>query len=47
MVGIFPISIGAQALAWDAVDTLEEFEVSFAFDYFEVSGGITGNAGGA
>ena len=47
MVGIFPISIGAQALAWDQPDAIEEFEVSFAYDYFEVSGGITGNAGGA
>ena len=47
MVGIFPVSIGATALAWETSDAMETFEVSFAYDYHEVSGGITGNAGGA
>ena len=47
MVGIFPVTISPVELAWETVDALETFEVTFAYDYFEVSGGITGNAGGA
>jgi len=47
MVGIYPTTIAAMTLDWDTVDSLETFEVTFAYDYSEVSGGITGNAGGA
>ena len=47
MVGIFPTVIAGVPLAWETVDAMETFEVTFAYDYFEVSGGITGNAGGA
>jgi|TARA_B100000029_G_scaffold357443_1_gene350228 hypothetical protein len=46
-VGIFPTVIAPIDLSWDTADAIEEFAVTFAYDYFEVSGGITGNAGGA
>ena len=46
-VGIFPTAIAPIDLSWETSDTIEEFAVTFAYDYFEVSGGITGNAGGA
>ena len=45
--GIYPQDISAIDLDWDATDRIEEFRVSFLYDYWEVSGGITGNAGGA
>ena len=46
-VGVFPTVIAPIELSWDTADAIEEFAVTFAYDYFEVSGGITGNAGGA
>ena len=46
MVGIFPQEIGAIDVGWDNNDQIEEFPVTFNVDYWEVSGGITGNAGG-
>jgi hypothetical protein len=44
--GIYPSDISAIDLAWDSTDAIEEFTVTFQYDYWEVSGGITGNAGG-
>jgi|TARA_R110002074_G_scaffold7751_8_gene32765 hypothetical protein len=44
--GIFPIEISPIEVAWDANDTIEEFTVTFQYDWWEVDGGITGNAGG-
>lgn len=44
--GIFPSSISTIDLSWDATDQIEEFTVTFQYDYWEVSG-ATGNAGGA
>jgi len=41
----FPITIGTIDLAWDTNDTIEEFEVTFAYDYWVVSGGSTGTGG--
>lgn len=46
MVGIFPTVISPIELNWDTDGAVEEFQVTFAYDYFEVTGGITGNAGG-
>jgi len=46
MIGIFPTEIGAIDMGWENNDTVEEFTVTFALDSWEVSGGITGNAGG-
>jgi hypothetical protein len=45
-VGIFPTSIAAIDLGWENGDAIEEFQVTFAYDYWTVSGGTTGNAGG-
>ena len=44
--GIYPSVISPIELDWNATDTIEEFQVTFQYDYWEVSGGITGNAGG-
>jgi hypothetical protein len=46
MVGIWPMTISQIELNWETDSAVEEFQVTFAIDYFEVSGGITGNAGG-
>lgn len=45
--GIFPTEISTIDLDWNATDTIEEFSVTFAYDWWEVSGGITGNGGGS
>jgi len=45
-VGIFPTSVAAIDLGWENGDAIEEFGVTFAYDYWQVSGGQTGNAGG-
>jgi hypothetical protein len=45
--GIFPVEVSAIALDWSAQDQIEEFTVTFAYDWWEVTGGTTGNAGGA
>jgi hypothetical protein len=45
-IGIFPTSIAAIELGWENGDAIEEFGITFAYDYWQVSGGITGNAGG-
>lgn len=44
--GIFPQDISGMALDWAEQDRIEEFNVTFAYDFWEVSGGVTGNAGG-
>jgi len=44
--GIFPLSIGAIDLNWGTTDTIQNFSVTFAYDWWEISGGVTGNAGG-
>lgn len=40
--GIYPESVSAIGLDWNANDTIEEFSVTFQYDYFEVVGGTTG-----
>lgn len=44
--GIFPTDITAIDLDWNATDQLEEFQVTFQYDWWEVLPGFTGNAGG-
>jgi len=44
-VGIYPSDISAIDLGWDQ-ESIEEFSVTFQYDYWQVSGGSTGNAGG-
>lgn len=45
--GIYPETIAQIDLDWATTDSLEEFQVTFQYDSFEVIGGITGNGGGA
>ncbi len=45
--GIWPTQISPVELSWDATDQLEQFQVTFAFDWCYVSAGSTGNAGGS
>lgn len=33
-VGIFPVSVGAMALDWDTTNTIQTFDVTFAYDYW-------------
>ena len=43
-VGVWPSTIGAIELAWEA-DTVEEYPVTFTYDYWRVVGGVTGTVG--
>lgn len=44
--GIWPTVISDIPVAWETQNQIERFTVTFAVDYWEVSGGVTGNAGG-
>lgn len=44
--GIWPVNIAPIDLDWNATDQLEQFQVTFRFDWCHVTGGSTGNAGG-
>lgn len=43
--GIYPESVTAIDLDWAATDAIEEFQVTFQYDWWDVEG-ATGNAGG-
>ena len=45
--GLYPTSVAAIEMAWGTVDEIEEFQVTFAYDWWSVTGGITGDAGTA
>lgn len=45
-VGIWPSNVSEINLDWSANDQIETFGVVFEYDYWRVSGGITGDAGG-
>jgi hypothetical protein len=45
--GLWPAEVSSINLDWATQDQLEEFNVTFLYDSFEIVGGITGNAGGA
>ena len=42
--GMFPTEVSAVEMAWETTDAIEEFTVTFQYDFWEVSGGITGNS---
>jgi len=44
--GIFPVNVTEIDLNWETTDVIEEFQVTFQYDYWTVDG-ATGNAGGA
>ena len=43
--GLFPTSIGEITMEWNTVDEIETFEVTFAYDWWNVAGGTTGDGG--
>lgn len=44
--GLFPTNVSAIEMSWETVDQIEEFTVTFQYDWWTVSG-ATGNAGTA
>jgi len=44
--GIFPTTVSGIGLNWSDTDKIEQFQVAFAYDNWEIVGGNTGNAGG-
>ena len=44
--GMWPIEVSSSDLDWNTTDAIEEFSVTFQYDWWEVDGGTTGNAGG-
>ena len=44
-IGLYPSEVGTIDLACDA-ETIQEYTVTFQYDYWQISGGTTGNAGG-
>lgn len=45
-IGLWPSEIATIELDWNTTDTIETYSVTWQYDYWEISGGITGNAGG-
>lgn len=39
--GIFPTNVAAITLDWDTTDDIERFDVTFQFDWWEITGGNT------
>jgi hypothetical protein len=46
-VGMFPIDVSAIDVDWSSVDSMEEFTVTFAYQWWESLPGSTGGTGGA
>jgi hypothetical protein len=42
--GMFPIEVSAIEMSWESQNAIEEFTVTFEYDFWEVSGGVTGNS---
>lgn len=42
--GLFPITISEIAMGWETTDQIQEFSVTFNYDLWTISGGITGNS---
>ena len=40
--GLFPVNVAAINMDWNATDTIENFDVTFQYDWWDISGGITG-----
>lgn len=45
--GLFPSNISPIELDWSTTDQIELFQVTFQYDYWTVSNGVTGDAGGS
>lgn len=46
LVNLWPSNISEIELSWENTDAVEEYTVTFQYDRWEISGGITGDAGG-
>jgi hypothetical protein len=44
--GLWPSEISTMTVDWNVTDQIQEFNCVFNYDYWTVSGGVTGNAGG-
>jgi hypothetical protein len=44
-IGLWPSVISPIALGWEQ-DAIEEYQVTFAYDYWRIAGGVTGSSGG-
>jgi len=42
-VGLYPLDVQAITVDWDTADSVEQFDVTWAYDYWQVSGGTTGS----
>jgi hypothetical protein len=42
--GLFPLTIASIPVSWETVDAIQEFEVTFNYDLWTISGGNTGNS---
>jgi len=42
--GMFPIEVSTIEMNWETTDAIEEFTVTFQYDFWEVTGGITGTS---
>lgn len=40
--GLFPSNLSAIETSWETNDTVEEFTITFQYDWWDVSGGVTG-----
>ena len=45
--GLWPVNVSEIPLDWETTDTFEQFDITWAYDYWTVDGGITGDAGGS
>ena len=43
--GLFPTNIGEITMDWSTTDEIETFDITFAYDWWNVSGGTTGDGG--
>ncbi|PHS22138.1 MAG: hypothetical protein COA84_13230 [Robiginitomaculum sp.] len=43
--GLFPTNISNIQMDWGTTDDLERFDVTFQYDWWNISGGVTGDAG--
>lgn len=44
--GLFPVNVAPIQMDWGAVDQIEAFDTTFAYDYFEIVDGTTGTITG-
>jgi len=42
--GMFPTEVSTIEMAWETTDAIEEFTVTFQYDFWEVTGGRTGTS---